>query len=70
MAAGGDPPAADFFVAKILLRERDWLHRIATNLWTATRQRVERNETAIGADRDSEWIEAEQVARECDKLGL
>lgn len=70
MAAGGDPPAADFFVAKILLRERDWLHRIATILWTATGQRMKRFETAIASDWDSEWSEAEQVARECDKAGL
>ena len=54
MAAGGDPPAADFFCGEDFdglvvgkQASRESLRRFETNKWSATGQQMKRNATAM-----------------------
>jgi hypothetical protein len=81
MAARGDPLAADFFVLKEQGRKKiefAWnpvfdaapmrLHAAQT---ASNRDKpVQRIETADGADRDTGWSDAEQLAQRHDRRAL
>ena len=75
MAAGGDPLAADFFVAGISATASQFtvsgarkdgmsgarLHRIGAIRWMAMRQQMERFKPRIERNRYSQWSGAGQV---------